>query len=173
MIATASFRPVNYSVANVKTYLFSTLFVIGNLVLPQVCHLVPDGGKILLPIYFFTLIAAYKFGWKVGLLTAILSPVINHLAFGMPMLAMLPAILIKSSLLAIIAAWVANKSRSISILLIALTVLAYQVLGSMAEWAITGDFMAGVQDFRLGLPGMLIQCVAGWGILRLMAKNEF
>lgn len=69
---------------NVKTYLFALLFVAGNIALPQLCHLVPAGGPTLLPIYFFTLIAAYKYGFKVGLLTALLSPVINHLLFAMP-----------------------------------------------------------------------------------------
>lgn len=84
---------------NVKTYLFVLLFVAGNIALPQLCHLVPAGGPTLLPIYFFTLIAAYKYGFKVGLLTALLSPVINHLLFAMPAAAVLPAILIKSGLL--------------------------------------------------------------------------
>lgn len=80
---------------NVKTYLFVLLFVAGNIALPQLCHLVPAGGPTLLPIYFFTLIAAYKYGFKVGLLTALLSPVINHLLFAMPAAAVLPAILSK------------------------------------------------------------------------------
>lgn len=75
---------------NVKTYLFVLLFVAGNIALPQLCHLVPAGGPTLLPIYFFTLIAAYKYGFKVGLLTALLSPVINHLLFAMPAAAVLP-----------------------------------------------------------------------------------
>ena len=86
---------------NVKTYLFSVLFVAGNILLPQLCHLLPMGGPTLLPIYFFTLIAAYKFGIRVGLLTAVLSPVVNHLLFAMPAAAVLPAILIKSVLLAV------------------------------------------------------------------------
>ncbi|MDD4922950.1 MAG: ECF transporter S component [Bacteroidales bacterium] len=173
MIATTHFRQINLSVVNAKTYLFSTLFVIGNLVLPQICHLIPDGGKIFLPIYFFTLIASYKFGLKVGLLTAIFSPLMNYLFFGMPMLAMLPVILAKSSLLAVAAAWIGGRSKSVSLLLIALTILAYQVLGGVAEWIITVDFSAALQDFRLGYPGMLVQWIAGWGLLKLMAKNEF
>ena len=40
-----------------KTYWFTLLFVAGNLILPQLCHLIPQGGLILLPIYFFTLSA--------------------------------------------------------------------------------------------------------------------
>ena len=79
METSAKLYSLNYS--NVRTYLFALLFVVGNIALPQICHLVPYGGPTLLPIYFFTLIAAYKYGFRVGLLTAILSPVINHLFF--------------------------------------------------------------------------------------------
>lgn len=84
MMIVSQFRQLNLSVVNVRTYLFAVLFVGGNMLLPQLCHLMPDGGKIFLPIYFFTLIASYKFGLKVGILTAVLSPLCNHLLFGMP-----------------------------------------------------------------------------------------
>ena len=106
METTTKLYSLNYS--NVKTYLFALLFIIGNVALPQLCHLTPYGGPTLLPIYFFTLIAAYKYGFRVALLTAILSPIINHLLFGMPPLAVLPAILIKSTLLAGAAALAAH-----------------------------------------------------------------
>ena len=33
-----------------KTYLAAALFVAGNIVLPQICHLVPQGGLRWLPI---------------------------------------------------------------------------------------------------------------------------
>ena len=79
-----------------KTYLAAALFVAGNIVLPQICHLVPQGGLRWLPIYFFTLVGAYKYGWRVGLLTAVLSPAVNSALFGMPAAAMLPVILLKS-----------------------------------------------------------------------------
>ena len=57
-----------------KTYLVAAAFVFGNILLPQLCHAVPQGGMRLLPIYFFTLVGAYKYGWRAGLLTAVLSP---------------------------------------------------------------------------------------------------
>ena len=71
-------------ISELKAYLLAVAFVIGNIALPQLCHLIPQGGLILLPIYFFTLIAAYKYGFTVGLLTAVLSPLVNNLLFGMP-----------------------------------------------------------------------------------------
>lgn len=98
---TVKLYSLDYS--NVKTYLIAALFIAGNMALPQLFHLIPQGGITWLPIYFFTLIGAYKFGWKVGLLTAVLSPIANSLLFGMPLPAVLPAILLKSVLLAIAA----------------------------------------------------------------------
>lgn len=154
-----------------KTYWFTLLFVAGNLVLPQLCHLVPQGGLILLPIYFFTLIAAYKFGIRVGLLTAVLSPLVNSALFGMPAVAVLPAILIKSVALAVAAAAAARYLKNVSLLAMVAVVLAYQIIGTLFEWALTGSFLTAMQDFRLGVPGMLLQIVAGYALLKWLAKR--
>lgn len=151
-----------------KTYLIAALFAAGNIVLPQLCHMVYLGGPMWLPIYFFTLIGAYKYGWRVGLLTALASPVINSALFGMPAVAVLPAILLKSVLLAVVAGFVAARFRTVSVWLLMLVVLAYQVLGTMGEWAMTGSFYTAVQDFRIGVPGMLLQVFGGWVVIRYL-----
>lgn len=160
----------SFNLANVKTYLFAILFVIGNLILPQLAHLVPQGGLIFLPIYFFTLIAAYKYGIHVGLLTAILSPLANYLLFGMPPIAVLPAIMVKSTILAIAASLAAKYFGKISFWAILLAVLAYQVIGTLVEWALVKDFMVAVQDFRIGIPGIVLQVVGGYFVLKALAK---
>ena len=147
----------NYGLNELKTYLFAFLFVAGNIILPQLCHLIPDGGKMFLPIYFFTLVASYKYGVKVGLMTAVLSPIINSLLFGMPAFALLPAILTKSVVLALAASFVANKTHKISIVNLLIVVLTYQCVGTLAEWAMTSSFYVAIQDFRLGIPGMILQ----------------
>ena len=172
MMIVSQFRQLNPSVVNVRTYLFAVLFVGGNMLLPQLCHLMPDGGKIFLPIYFFTLIASYKFGLKVGILTAVLSPLGNHLLFGMPPAGMLPVLLVKSTLLALVGAIVADRSQRVSLLHVAAVVVAYQVLGGIAEWLIASDLSAALQDFKIGFPGMLLQVVLGWVILKGLAKYE-
>ena len=122
-----------------KTYIAAALFVVGNMVLPQLCHIVPNGGRMLLPIYFFTLVAAYKYGWRAGLLTAVASPVVNSLLFGMPMAVALPAILLKSALLAVIAGVVAAHFRKASLWMLAVVVLGYQAVGTLGEWDIVGN----------------------------------
>ncbi len=154
-----------------KTYLIAVLFVAGNIILPQLCHLIPQGGLILLPIYFFTLVGAYKYGMTVGLLTALMSPLANNILFGMPPTALLLPILTKSVVLALAASIVARKSKSVSLISILLVVVLYQVIGSLGEWALTGSLQAALQDIRIGLPGIIIQVIGGWACLRYLMRK--
>ena len=153
-----------------RTYAFAALFATGNIALPQLVHLIPGGGLIWLPIYFFTLIAAYKYGLAVGLLTALASPLANHLLFGMPPAGMLPAILIKSVLLALAAAYAAKKAGKVSFWAILAAVAAYQIVGSLAEWGLTGSLAAALQDLRIGLPGIAVQILGGYAVLKALQK---
>lgn len=154
-----------------KSFLVALAFIVGNIALPQLCHLIPQGGLIWLPIYFFTLVGAYKYGWQVGLLTAIASPIVNSLLFGMPTHAMVPVILIKSVLLALSAGLMASRIRNVSLLSLLGVVLTYQVLGGLAEWAIVGSITAPLQDFQLGLPGLALQVVGGYLVIRYLLKK--
>lgn len=147
---------------NVRTYLTASLFVLGNIAVPQLFHLIQQGGVTWLPIYFFTLVGAYKYGWRVGLLTAISSPLVNSLLFNMPTAEALPAILLKSVLLAVFAGIAAIRFKKASLWMLLGVVLAYQTIGTLGEWAMKGDFYLAIQDFRIGVPGMLLQIFGGW-----------
>lgn len=156
---------------NARTYLAASLFVLGNIVVPQLFHLVPKGGITWLPIYFFTLVGAYKYGWRVGLLTAVASPLINSLLFDMPAVGNLPAILLKSVLLAVFAGVVATRVKKASIWMLLVVVMAYQIVGTLGEWVIKGDFYLAIQDFHIGVPGMLMQVFGGWIFINKLIKK--
>ena len=132
-----------------RTYVLASLFVLGNIALPQLCHLMPHGGHIWLPIYFFTLVGAYKYGWRVAL----------------------PVILVKSVTLAAAAALVARRTRRVTLAALVAVVLAYQVIGSLAECLMAGSWMAGLADWRMGIPGMLLQVLGGYAVLRYVLNK--
>ncbi|MCM1077193.1 MAG: ECF transporter S component [Bacteroides sp.] len=155
-----------------RTYLTAALFVVGNIVLPQIFHLVPQGGVTWLPIYFFTLIGAYMYGWRVGLLTALASPLVNSALFGMPPVAALPAIIVKSVLLAIFSGFAATRFKKAGLLLLVAVVLSYQTVGTLTEWIMKSDFIAACQDFRVGIPGMLLQIFGGWIVINYFVKRK-
>ena len=147
MESTVKLYSLNYS--ETRTYLTVLFFVAGNVVLPQLFHLFPSGGTTWLPIYFFTLIGAYKYGWK-------------------PAPAVLPAILMKSLLLAAGAGYVAHRSKHVSVLLLLAVVAFYQLTGTLGEWALTGSLHTALQDFRIGLPGMALQVFGGYFFIKYL-----
>lgn len=151
-----------------RTWRLAALFTIGNILLPQLCHLIPQGGFIFLPIYFFTLIGAYKYGWRVGLLIALASPLVNHALFGMPAAAVLPVLLAKSVTLTFVAAFVAHRFQRATLPLLFAVVVAYQLIGGGIEALLTGNLAAPLQDWQLGWPGLLLQVVVGWWIINRM-----
>lgn len=167
----ASTRLYSLRANDLRAYLAAFACIAGNIALPQLCHQIPQGGLVWLPIYFFTLMAAYKFGLFAGLLTAIASPVINHLIFGMPAEGALAAILLKSVSLALIAAFVASKAKKASLLPLLLVIVGYQGVGMIGEWAMTGSLAAALQDVRLGFPGLMLQLFGGWLLLNFTSRR--
>lgn len=161
----------NLSLSNAKSYLFAALFIAGNIAFPQLCHLFPQGGLIVLPIYFFTLIASYKCGIKVGLLTAVLSPILNHLLFGMPSATVLPIILVKSSILAVTASIIARKKNEVTLMGVILAVVSYQFIGGLVEWCMTNSLYSALQDILLGYPGIVLQMFGGYAMLKYLLKK--
>lgn len=169
-MSTAALASRKYSFGNYRTYLAAIAFICGNIVVPQLCHLIPNGGLMFLPIYFFTLVAAFRCGWKVGLLTAVLSPVVNCLLFGMPPVASLPAILVKSLTL-VAAVELISRKMDFSLLSVALAVLAYQLVGMTVEFFMDFNFMHAIQDIRIGWPGILIQIVGGYLVIKALQRK--
>ena len=49
---------------------------------------------------------------------------------------------------------------------VAAAILAYQGLGIIVEWAMTESLVAALQDVSLGLPGILIQVIAGYKLMQ-------
>lgn len=171
MQTTSTITNRTLSFSDMRTYLYAALFIAGNIAVPQLFHLVPGGGVTWLPIYFFTLVGAWCYGWRTGLLTALLSPAVNALLFGMPAVAALPAIEIKSVLLAVLAGIAATRCAKASLPVLLGVILGYQLVGTLGEWAIVGDFAAACRDFRLGLPGMLLQLFGGLAAIRLIKSR--
>ena len=162
----ASVRLYAFNYDEVKTYMWTAVFVACNLVLPQLFHLIPQGGVIFSPLSLVILAGAYKFGWKTGLLAALLSPLVNHSLTGMPAWEVLPVMTLKLAVLAVVAGLVAQQFKAVSVLLLIGVVLASKAIGGFGELLLTGGIDATTADFIVGWPGLLLQVVGTWLILK-------
>ncbi len=55
----------------------------------------------------------------------------------------------------------AAKYRKATLLMRLAAVLGYQIAGTVGEWIIKNDLYSALQDFRIGVPGMLLQVFGG------------
>lgn len=164
MEANVRLYALNYDEA--KTYLWAAVFVACNLVLPQVFHLIPQGGIIFAPLSFVILAGAYKFGWKTGLLAALASPLVNHAITGMPAWDVMPVMTFKLAVIALVAGFAAQRFHSVSLPLLVGVVLVSLVIGGLGELILTGGIAATIADVTIGWPGLLLQVFGTWLILR-------
>ena len=166
METTARLYTLNFD--EVKTYLWATVFVACNLVLPQVFHLIPQGGIIFSPLSLVILVGAYKFGWKTGLLAAVLSPLVNHLITGLPAWDVLQVMTLKLVILAMVAGLAAQHFKTVSLPLLIGVVLVSKAIGCLGEMLLTGGIEATIADFTIGWPGLLMQVIGAWLILKFV-----
>ena len=89
----------------------------------------------------------------------------------MPPVALLPGIVTKSVLLALVASFIARRYQAVSIPLLIAVVLLYQVVGSLIESLMLGSLAIGFQDFRIGIPGMLLQVIGGYLFIKYILKK--
>lgn len=155
-----------YNYDEAKTYLWAMAFVACNLLLPQVFHLIPQGGIIFAPLSFVILAGAYKFGWKTGLLAALASPLINHAITGMPAWGVMPVMTLKLAVIALVAGLAAQRFQTVNLLLIMAVVLVSMVLGALGELVLTGGIAAIISDITVGWPGILLQIFGTWLIIK-------
>lgn len=157
---------LSLSLQNRHTYTLTPLLVAGNILFPLLCHLVPHGGQMLLPVFFFTLVGAYKYGVVVGMATAVLSPILNALLTGMPTAAMLPPMLIQSVLLAALSALAARITGRVSWTAIAAVVVLTQLFGLLLESLMMPTHIAFAPALLLCMPGMVLQLTAGYYLIK-------
>ena len=166
MEASARLYTLTYDEA--KTYLWAAIFVACNLVLPQVFHLIPQGGIIFAPLSLVILAGAYKLGWRVGLIAALASPLVNHLITGMPAWNMLAVMTFKLAVLALIAGVSAQYFKKATWLLLIGVVLVSMLIGGLGELALTGGIGATIQDITIGWPGILLQLIGTYLVCKYL-----
>ena len=120
------------------------------------------------PLSLVILVGAYKFGWKTGLLAAVLSPLVNHLITGMPAWDVLQVMTLKLAVLALVAGLAAQYFKTVSLPLLIGVVLVSKAIGCLGELLLTGGIEATIADFTIGWPGLLLQVIGAWLILKFV-----
>jgi hypothetical protein len=86
--------------SEIKTASFVLLFTALAVTLPMFLHQLagPVAGRLFLPMHLFIFVAALLLGWRSGLIVGILTPLVSFSLTGMPIIAVLPLIIVETSL---------------------------------------------------------------------------
>ena len=158
---------------NTKKIVFSAIFLILGLVIPQAFHYLPiaNTGSILLPMHIPVLLCGFLLGPLYGALVGILTPAFSFLITGMPPIQIMPFMVIELFAYGLVAGIMfsilkkANKMVRIYISLIVAMILGRMVYAMSLFFATNllglskiGP-IAAINGFVKGVPGIIIQLV--------------
>lgn len=145
--------------SNLNLALFTVIFIALDVLLPFIFHQFGISGQIFLPMHFLILIAALLFGWRIGLMVGLFTPIISYFISGMPLLPILPLVTIEVASYGLFAGFLREKFKLNLILSLILSMISGRLLLGLAV-VILGmpdpiDHVLNV--VKTGLPGTLIQ----------------
>ncbi len=182
--------PIILRYTDVRSYVFTGVFILLAVSVPWVFHQFHLAGAIFLPMHIFVLIAGLVFGRRAGLIVGVSSPVVSHLVSGMPALNILPQITVELSVYGFLAGvlrqryevptvWsllAAMTGGRIALLLTILTIYlasgkSYSPVGLQAN-----PFASFWSIIKLGWPGVVIQLTTIptliWLVEKIAARAE-
>lgn len=95
--------PMVLRYTDVRSYVFTFVFVLLDVLVPWGCHQFHLAGPTFLPMHIFVLLAGLLFGWRAGLIVGLLTPLTSYAISGMPVLRILPQIVIELSVYGLVA----------------------------------------------------------------------
>jgi len=157
MIAIAAGRAETLTFRRAKLYLVSGVLIAGNVLAPVMLHQIGSTGRVLLPIYFFSLVAGLRYGWRCGLITALVSPLLSFWLTAMPARPIIGWVIVKSIMLGVVGGLAAGKLKNLTLTALVAVVTTQMVAGLMGNFA----------DIVVGYPGLALQILMAPVVARL------
>ena len=94
-ISESSPLPLVLKYTDVRSYVFTVVFISLAVATPWACHQFNMAGPTFLPMHVFVLVAGLLFGWRAGLVVGLFAPLASSAVSGMPGLLILPQIVVE------------------------------------------------------------------------------
>jgi hypothetical protein len=108
-VAESRSRAIVLTYTDIRSYLFTLVFVALSVLVPWVFHQFHLAGPTFLPMHIFVLVAGLVFGWRAGLIVGVLTPLASYGVSGMPALTILPQIVVELSTYGLVAGLLREK----------------------------------------------------------------
>lgn len=139
------------------------------IILPQILHIIPNAGQVLLPMHIPVLVCGFICGPFFGLLNGFMTPLLSHLIFAMPPAPMLGQMLIELSVYGLMTGLlnkiIVIKNENIkNYAVLILSMLTGRMIYGIANMLVfkAGSYSLSIwltAAFVTALPGIVIQLV--------------
>lgn len=169
--------------SDIKSYLITVLFVALCVISPWLLHQINLAGPTFLPMHYFVLLAGLLYGWRAGLITGIISPLLSFSLSGMPVISMLLQTTLEIATYGFVSGILAQytKSRSFWVLIGAMAagrfvlLLTLSILGIFVPIRSTGaeynSFQVVLRVIQQGWYGIIIQLISIPVIISIIEKD--
>jgi len=147
--------PGMLSFSDAKLYIFSFVFTLSAVFFPWLLHQFNLAGSQFLPMHFFIMIAGFLFGWRTGLITGVLSPLMSFSLTHMPSVVILPEVILELAVYGFAIGLLREKKLNIWISLI-----SAMALGRLARALFVFSFglkTNPLEYFQMSWPGVVLQ----------------
>lgn len=171
-VAENRFFPRVLTYTNVRSYIFTVVFIGLAVATPWVFHQFYLAGPTFLPIHIFVLLAGLLFGWRAGLIVGLFTPLVSYGITGMPPSTVLPQIVVELVFYGLVAGILREKLHLRVIwsligamiagrLILLLTVFALSIFGAIYSplGAEVSPFAVAWSIVKQGWPGILVQLI--------------
>jgi len=169
---------------DIRSYIFTAVFVLLNVAVPWVFHQFYLAGATFLPMHIFVFVAGLLFGWRAGLIVGLLTPLASYAVSGMPVLQILPQIVVELSVYGLVAGILREKFNLLVIWSLLGAMLAGRLalcLGVLVIYFVAGKiysplgleaspFLAVWSVLRQGWPGIVTQLALIPAVIWLVGK---
>ncbi len=171
-VAENRFFPRVLTYTNVRSYIFTVVFIGLAVATPWVFHQFYLAGPTFLPMHIFVLLAGLLFGWRAGLIVGLFTPLVSYGITGMPPSTVLPQIVVELAFYGLVAGILREKLHLRVIwsligamiagrLILLLTVFTLSVFGAIYSplGAEVSPFAVAWSIVKQGWPGIFVQLI--------------
>lgn len=83
------------ALSGIRAITFQVLLIAAAVILPVVSHLSGAPVRFLLPMHWPVILAGLVYGWRAGILTGVLAPVVSYVLSGFPLPNILPSMMVE------------------------------------------------------------------------------
>lgn len=83
------------ALSGVRAFTFQALLIVATVALPVLAHLSGVPVRFLLPMHWTVILAGLVYGWRAGILTGLLAPILSYFFSGFPLPNILPSMTIE------------------------------------------------------------------------------